>query len=180
MPEPTGRQSHIDTALTNVSIGYTNARYIWREVFPIVPVKKQTDKFFTFGKAAFFRDETAVRAPGARAKLAEYTIATDNYVCLEKALAKLVTDEDIDNADAPLQPMITATKFVTDQIDKAVEKDVTDLVFSTGWSSSATPGILWDNLGSDPLGDIETGMNAVAKLIGTDPATLGRNAGKAA
>lgn len=169
MPEPTGRQGHIDAALTNVSIAYGNGPYINGGIFPRLKVTKQSDKYFTFGKSAWYRDETGVRAPGAEAPMADYTIGTDSYLCLEKAVAKKVTDEEIDNSDAPLQPMITATKFVTDQIEKSVEIDVIGLVFGTGWSSSATPGTLWSNDASVPLDDIETAMNTVAQLIGREP-----------
>ena len=177
MPSPTARQSHIDRALTNVSIAYTNAAYIWDAIFPQVPVAKQTDKFFTFPKAAWFRDETAVRAPGARARRADYTLSTDNYVCVEKALAKQVPDEVIKNSDDPLKPLIRATQYVTDQIFKSIEKDVTDLVFGAStWATSATPDPTWDNDASDPLTDIETGMYTIASAIGREPnvAVIGR------
>mgnify|MGYP001583108182 FL=1 len=78
MPSPTARQSHIDTALTNISIGYRNAQYIAEQIFPAVPVGKQSDKFFTFTKADFFRDEAGVRAPGTRAARVAYNISTDS------------------------------------------------------------------------------------------------------
>jgi hypothetical protein len=169
MAEPTARQSHIDRALTNVSIAYQNAEYIWDQIFPMVPVAKQTNQFFTFPKNAWYRDETAVRAPGARAARADYELSTDSYVCVEKALAKQVPDEVIKNSDDPLQPLVRATQFVTDQILKAVEIDVLDLVFGENWSSSATPSTTWDNDASDPLTDIETGMFTVAQAIGREP-----------
>ena len=177
MPSPTAQQSHIDRALTNVSIAYTNAAYIWDAIFPQVQVAKQTDKFFTFPKAAWYRDETAVRAPGARARRADYTLSSDNYVCVEKALAKQVPDEVIENSDDPLKPLIRATQYVTDQIFKSIEKDVTDLVFGTStWASSATPSPTWDDDASDPLTDIETGMYTIAAAIGREPnvAVIGR------
>ena len=171
MPEPTARQVHIDTALTNVSIGYSNAEYIGTGIFPLVRVAKITNKYFTFPKAAWQRDETGVRAPGARAKLADYTLSTDSYVCIERALAKLVPDEVVDNADAPLQPFIQATNYVTDQVLKAQEKDILDLVFGTGWASSATPSVLWTSDSAVPLTDIETAVNTVASSIGRVPNT---------
>ncbi|MHA2063205.1 MAG: hypothetical protein ACXABY_02370 [Candidatus Thorarchaeota archaeon] len=170
MPSPTAQQSHIDRALTNVSISYSNAAYIWDQILPNVPVAKQTNLFFTFPKAAWFRDETAVRAPGARARRADYTLSTDNYVCIEKALAKQVPDEVIKNSDDPLKPLVRATQYVTDQIFKAIEKDVTDLIFAdSAWSASATPDPTWDNDASDPLTDVETGMFTVAQSIGREP-----------
>ena len=63
MPSPTARQSHIDAALTNVSIAYANAEYIFDQIFPIVPVAKQSNKFFVFPKASWFRNETRGSRP---------------------------------------------------------------------------------------------------------------------
>ena len=169
MRTPTARQSHLDVALTNVSIAYKNAAYIFDQVFPLVPVKKQTDKYFIFDKAAWMRDETGVRAPGTKAPRAEYTISTSNYLAVERALAKQVPDEVIENSDDPLRPLVTATNYVTDQVLKRMEIDVLGEVFGTGWSGSATPSPVWSDDTSDPLGDIETGMYSVAGSIGREP-----------
>lgn len=169
MPEPTARQSHIDRALTNVSIAYKNAAYVWPEVFPRVQVQKISDKYFTFTKGYWFRLDTGPRAPGARASRGGYALTNTLYTCLEQAIAHQIPDELIDNSDDPLTPLVRGTEFVTAQIYSAIENDVLDLVFSTGWASSATPGTLWSNDASDPLGDIETGMNSVATSIGREP-----------
>ena len=176
MPSPTSRQVHLDTALTNVSIAYRNAAYIFDQIFPLIPVAKQSGKYFVFGQDAWYRDETAVRAPGTKAARADYTLSTSSYLCIEKALAKQVPDEVQENADDPLRPMITATEYVSDQILKTQEIDVLGLVFGTGWSNSATPGTLWSSDAADPWGDIETGMNSVAQAIGREPnvAVIGR------
>lgn len=171
MPSPTARQSHIDRALTNVSIAYSNAEYIGPGVFPRVPVQKQSDKFFTFTKGNWFRDDAAARAPGTRAPRGDYELSTDNYLAVEKALAKQVPQEVIDNSDDPLTPLVRATEYVTNKLFLNQEIDILDLVFGTGWASSATPGTLWSSDAADPLGDIETGMNTVALAIGREPNT---------
>ncbi|KKM77122.1 hypothetical protein LCGC14_1373170, partial [marine sediment metagenome] len=111
------------------------------------------------------------RAPGTRAPRGDYELSTDNYLCVEKALAKQVPDEVIDNSDDPLTPLVRATEYVTDKMFMNQEIDILDLVFGTGWASSATPGTLWSNDAADPLGDIETGMNTVALAIGREPNT---------
>ena len=54
MATPTQQQVHIDQALTNISIAYRNANYLGEQIFPNVPVNKQSDKFFTYPKAASF------------------------------------------------------------------------------------------------------------------------------
>jgi len=169
MPSPTARQSHIDRALTNVSIAYRNAEFVGPGIFPTVPVQKQSDKFFIFDKGNWFRDDAGPRAPGTRAPRADYTLSTSNYLCVEKALAKQVPQEVIDNSDDPLTPLVRATERATRGLMLAQEIDILDLVFGTGWASSATPGTLWSNDAADPLGDIETGMNTVALAIGAEP-----------
>jgi hypothetical protein len=167
MPKPTARQSHLDVALTNVSIAYQNAEYIADQVFPIVPVVNQTDKFFKFTKNDWYRDETAVRAPGARAGRADYGITSEQYICIERAVAKQIVDEVVENSDDPLRPLVTATNYVTDQILKRREIEVIDLAFTAAnWANSATPSTLWSNDTSDPLGDMETAVVTVEKAIG--------------
>jgi hypothetical protein len=76
----------------------------------------------------------------------------------------------VENSDDPLRPLVTGTNFVTDQILKRQELDVINELFANGhWSSSATPSPLWSDDTSDPLGDIETGINTVEKAIGRVP-----------
>ena len=50
MPEGT---KHIDAALSNISIAYRNGVFIAERVLPVVPVLKQSDKYYTHGKEAF-------------------------------------------------------------------------------------------------------------------------------
>ena len=172
MPEPTARQSHIDRALTNVAIGYRNAALVWQDVFPRVPVQKQSDKYFVFDRDTMFRRVAKVRAPGSRAARGGYGLSTETYLCLEKAVAHQIPDELIDNSDDPLTPLVRGTEWCADQVQLEIENDVLDLVFGNGvWSASVTPSTLWSSDAADPFGDIETGMNTVALAIGREPNT---------
>lgn len=172
MPGPTYAQIHTDTALTNISIAYTNGLYIADQVFPNVPVAKISGKYFTYDKGDFLRREAQPRAPGTRAVRGDYGLSTSLYAALEVAIAKGVPDEMVRNADNPLQPYTDATNWVTEQLLLQKESDVAGLVFGNSvWSASANPagGLTWDNDSSDPLGDIETGVNTVATTIGREP-----------
>jgi len=167
MAEPTAQQVHIDTALTNVAIRYSNGAYIADQIFPNIPVQKQTDKYFVFAKADWYRDDAGVRAPGTRAPRVDYNLSTSNYTCLEYAAAKPVPDEVVENADTPLQPMIDATNYVSEKLLIKKEIDVFSVVFgSSVWSASATASPTWDDDASDPLTDIETGVYTVEAAIG--------------
>lgn len=170
MARPTHADMHIQTALGNISIAYRNPMYIGDQVFPNVPVRKQADKYFIFDKVAWFRNEADTRAPATRAAEGGYSLSQGSYSCIEVAFAKVVADEEEDNADDPLSPRRTAVEFATDKISLNHEKQVADLVFDNGsWAASATPGTTWDDPASDPIKDIEEGKEALVKAIGREP-----------
>lgn len=169
--KPTYQMEHIDVALTNLSVAYTPSGFIADQVFPNVPVQKISDLYFIYTKADWLRREADVRAPGTRAARGDYGLSTSNYVCVERAIAKAVPDEIVANADSPLRPLEDATRWCTTQIQLQVESVVAGKAFGSGWSSSVTPGTLWSNDASDPLGDLETGMSTVVGAIGLEANT---------
>lgn len=176
MSKPTYQQIHIDVALTNISVAYTPGDFIAADVFPNIPVNNISNRYFIYTKADWLRREAQVRAPGTRAARGDYGMSTGQYVCVERAIAKGVPDEMVSNADAPLKPMEDATKWCTNQIMLELEADVSSKAFGSGWSSSATPSVVWSNPSSTPLEDVETGMNTVVGTIGKNAnvAVMGR------
>lgn len=170
MPTPTPRDVHIEAPLSQFSIAYKNELYIAEQVFPRVPVAKQSDYYFVFDKSAWFRDNVAKRSPGTRAQRADYTITTGSYVAINYALAKAVPDEVRANADNPLQPDMEATEFVTDALLRGQEGRIAALVTgSTNWSYAASPAVQWSSSAADPLLDIEAAINGVVSTIGRAP-----------
>ncbi|NBR70500.1 MAG: hypothetical protein EBT75_00125 [Proteobacteria bacterium] len=81
MPQPTSSQVHVDAILTNISVAYMQqqANFIASRVFPIVPVSKQSDKFFTYTKNDWFRDEAQRRADATESAGGGYGLSTDTY-----------------------------------------------------------------------------------------------------
>ncbi len=170
MPQPTLRDVHIDQPLSNLSIAYRNESYIGEQIFPRLPVAKKSDYYFVFPKDAWFRDDVAVRAPGTKSAMADYTLTTASYVAIQWAISKLVPDEVRLNADSPLRPEMEATEFVTDQLLRAQERRIAAKVMSTtGWGYSTSPASQWQNDTSDPLGDIDDAINSVVGNTGRFP-----------
>lgn len=171
MPSPTVRDVHIDSALGNVSIAYKNEEYIGEQVFPRVPVEKQSDYYFVFDKGSWFRDEVAIRAPGTRAARADYELSSSAYRCINYALAKPIPDEVRKNADKPLKPDVEATEFVTDALLRAQERRIAAM--TTGgsglWAYSASPTTQWTGDTSDPYGDINAAIFGIISTIGRKP-----------
>ncbi|NIV35803.1 MAG: hypothetical protein GWN58_42060, partial [Anaerolineae bacterium] len=175
MAQPTTRQVHLDTAMTNISIAYRNDNYIAEQVFPVVPVQHQSDKYFVFDKASWFRNEAGVRAPGTRGPEVEYSVSSSTYACVPVSATKVVPDEMVRNADQPLQPRREATEFVTDKVLLYLEEDVANnYIFGNNWTASGAGGtssgsLRWDNDLSDPIGDVETAKEHIVSAIGREP-----------
>ena len=175
--KPTYQQVHIDRPLTNISVAYLPGRYIAEMLFPRVPVQQITDKYFVYDKGDWLRSEAGNRAPGTKAPRGGYALSTQQYTCVEIAIAMPVPDEIVANADDPLRPLADATRWTTEQIFLKKEKKVAALAFGNSqWSASATPSVLWSNDTSDPIGDVEGAAEDIVSSIGQEAnvGTMGR------
>lgn len=161
-------QVHIDTALTALSIAYTNPGYVGEVVFPAIPVDKRSDKWFVYGKE-HLKVYEARRAPKGVAQEIDFSLSTSNYSAEERALRQLVTDAEARLADAPLMPKADATEFLTDRLKLTLESDVatkltdptqvtqnTALAGTTQWS---------DYTNSVPLTNIATAKKTIRPQI---------------
>lgn len=179
MAQPTAYESHVDRPLTNISIAYIQSQdhFIATKVFPIVPVSKQTDKYFIYDQAAWFRDEARPRADAAESAGSGYTLSTDSYSCTVWALHKDVGDQVVANEDTPLNSYADATRFITQKMLLAQEREwVADYFSTSKWSTDRTGGThftQWNNYAtSNPVGDIETGKTTILNATGLMPNTL--------
>ena len=57
MAQPTATDVHVDGLMADIAIRFKNMRYIGDRLFPMVRVKKKSDKYVIFRKGAWFRDE---------------------------------------------------------------------------------------------------------------------------
>jgi hypothetical protein len=173
--QPTPESVHVDAILTNLSVAYRNGLYIADRVFPSVPVNKKSDKYFTFPKGAWFRDEADVRGPGATAKEAGYLTSTDSYLCEEYAIDHRIPRETIENADDPLQPWQTGVNFATEKILLRKERMVAALAMTgANWTNSEDAEALWAPAGETNtfIADILKAKEAIRQLIGRYPNVL--------
>ena len=176
MPQPTSSQVHVDAILTNISVAYfqQNTNFIATRVFPVVPVSKQSDKFFTYTKNDWFRDEAQRRADATESAGGGYNLSTDSYQADVYAFHKDIGDQTRANADAPINVDREAAEFVTSRIALKMETQFVSNFFTTSiWGTDSTPTNLWsDYTSSDPIGDIETGKRTILSTTGYEPNTL--------
>jgi hypothetical protein len=184
MGNPVYGDIHVDAMMTNISVAYIQkpSAFIADKVFPNVPVKKQSDRYFVYLKEDWFRDEATVRVYGEESSGGGYEIDnTPNYFCKIYAYHKDVFQTDRANSDDPLQPDIDATEFVTQKLMLRREIDFITRFFASGiWgteyagASSASAGYkkYWSSDESTPIQDIGLAKLAVASQTGYMPNTL--------
>ena len=181
---PKMQNAHIDRALTNISVAYLQdaSAFIADKVFPIVPVKRQSDVFYTYNKGDFMRDEAQVRGAGTESAGGDYGVeAQDPYYCRKHAFHKDVTEEERANYDEPLDADTDATDFVSQKMLIRREMEWASKFFTTGvWGTEITGAetagdnqtVKWDLLASDPIRDITNAAVKMASETGFKPNTL--------
>lgn len=177
MPQPTRSQVHINAPLTNVSVAYlqAQAKFVARQVFPAIPVSKQSDAYFTYPKGQWFTDEMQERAPGTESAGSGYPIGSDTYGCRVWSLHRDVADQIRENADSPIDLDKEATEWLTLKWLIRQERLFASNYFTTGvWTGSSSggdiaPATKWDAAGSDPVNDVEVQMDAMERQTSFRP-----------
>lgn len=175
--QPTGTGNiHFDAVLTNISVGWPNNGLIGDQLFPTVPVKKQSDKYYLFGREAWLPEIGDLRAPGTEAnEIPGFKVSLDTYYAQEHALQVAVTDEERENADSIFSPDRDGTELVTSKImlgrEVAMNAMVTNTAnFASGLSTTLSGTAQWsDYVNSSPISDVKTGIRAVHAKIFTEP-----------
>ena len=185
MPGPNRSQVHIDAALTNLSVAYmqTADMFVADKVFPIVPVQKQSDRYFVYLKEDWFRDEAELRAPATESAGGGYELDnTPTYFCQKYAYHKEVTEEDRVNADNTLNPDRDAVDFVSQKLLLRREVQWNQQFFQPATWNNETAGVAanpqageflrWDEAGSTPIQDITDAIMTIASQTGFRPNKL--------
>ena len=186
MPNPTQSDLHVNVPLTNVSVAYIpkQSDYIATDIFPKVPVQKQSDIFWKYSKSDWRRTDVVRRAPGTESAGVNWNLTTDTYYAEVFAVHKDIDDQVRANADSNFNLESDATKFITNQLLLKRELDFvgTHLASTSGWATTYT-GVAsgenntssfrqWNDVASDPLGDIARWVINFRQLTGYAPNTL--------
>lgn len=187
---PTPGDVHVNAPLTNISIAYIqNANnFIAARVFPNIPVAKQSDRYYTYDRGDFNRDEMEERAPGTESAGSGYRLDnTPTYYAPVYAFHKDIPDQVRSNADAVLNQDREATIFVTTKALIKREKIWVGRYFGSGiWTNdwtgvaSAPSGnqvLRWSDANANPIEDVRLAKRTILQSTGFEPnvLTLGRS-----
>lgn len=175
---------HINAALTTVSLAYMQnaSNFIASQVFPVVPVQKQSDLIWNFEPEQFNKNLLRKRAPSTEAAIAGMQASTVPYYAHVWALGSDIADQTRANTDSAWNLDRQYTEFLTNSalISRELNFISTFLVpgiWGTNWTGvAATPGtnqiLQWDNPASTPIEDIRTGARLIQRRTGFRPNKL--------
>lgn len=187
MPTPTPGDVHVSQPLTNISVAFLQdaTNFVADKVFPNIPVTKQADRYYTYDRGYFNRDEMDVRAPGTESKGGVYSVDnTPTYFAPVYAFHHDIDDQRRSNADSVLDPDREATELVTHKALIKREKLFVSKYFAGGiWTGGDVDGVAsnanntttflqWSDANSDPIGNVRLAKTTVLERTGFEPNTL--------
>lgn len=170
---PTAGDVHVNRPLTNFSQKWLQdqSMFVGLDVMPNNPVQNQSDLYYEFSRADFFRDEAEERADGTESAGSGFTLSTSPYTARVYAFHKDITDRQRANQDSPVRLERSASQFVMQKLMLLRERLMTAAYFGQSiWATDANASD-WDGAG-DPILDIRTGKRIVHGLTGKRPNRL--------
>lgn len=185
MPQPTASDVHVNIPLTNISVAYIQSakNFIADQVFPRVPVERQSDSYLTYDRTYWFRDTAEERAPGTESAGDGYELSFNNqYYARVYSIHKDVDDQTRANALPPVDLDRDTTEWLTQKLLIRKELQWAGNFFGPGiWTGNLTgvasaPGAnqftKWSVAGSTPIEDIMGQVIAITRLTGIKPNVL--------
>lgn len=139
---------HINQALTNLVVKHpTRVRFVADEICNVVPVEKESDKFWKIDDAALVDQSARVtKATGGESNQVELSWQEDSYRCEEKALHAVLPHRTRDNADGGLGLEVETVSLPRDGVLLAKEIAAAAILFSSTYiTNTAGATATWDN-----------------------------------
>ena len=167
----------VNPVLTNMLIGYQQAdeRFVAGQVFPAVPVDKDSGTYYIFSKKYWFLDGLQNRAPGGSFARTGFGVETSTYATLQWALEEPLADEIRANSQIPMDLEQAALRHIAQQSlirkERAFGTDFMALsVWGTDDNNSATD---WDDFSAgDPVSNILTARRTISNNTGQEANTI--------
>lgn len=183
MPQLTTAQARVyDPVLTRVAQGYRNRNFVGGVLFPTIGIGSRAAKIITFGTEDFELYATA-RAPGTNTRRVHIGYSSGPVALEQHALEGFVPFELLDEAtNVPgIRLGARAVNVPRNALALRLEKAQADLAtnaanYAASNKLTSLAGVtLWSDLTSatsDPIGNIETGKEAVRASVGVYPNKL--------
>jgi len=173
---PPGLQElHINVPLSNFGTQLGTGSNAAPFISPVLPVEKESDKYWIGGREELNDDVETLRAPGTPARTINWGMETGDYSADEHALAMYLPHRIRDNADSPIRPQQKTITKLRGKLDLKYEKKVkayaTNLtVVPNGGIAGLGAGADWDAASGTKIElNVFNAKEKIAGVIGREP-----------
>ncbi len=175
---PTQSDVHVNVLMTNFSLAFMQDmnNFVADRVFPTIPVLKASDRYATYSRADFNRNQMKLRGVSAESAGGGYKIDTSStYSVDDWGLHRDIDARIRQNADAIFNLDADATRWLTMQYMISREVNWASAFFANVWTSlltgvAAAPGanqaLQWNDPNSSPIIDIRKYKTAIQLVNG--------------
>lgn len=151
--------------LTRIAVEYANKQFIADQVLPPMPHTAKSGKYKSYSVYDEFGIEGGLIGPTSQADEVDFDVSETAFAMDDYGIVGWVSQQAIDNADAPIRPMEAMTRKVTRKVLRIRERRVAQAVLNT--SNFATANKLdvagaWATLSTDAWGQLLTALDACA------------------
>lgn len=164
---------HQDRPLTNFLVMTPTQQFIAHRVFPVVPVRFESDEYYKIKPSDRIIKDTT-RAPNTLSKEIAFEYTTATYTCQEHAAHADLPGRVVRNADDPLSPREDAGIMARETVLLDRERRVAALAMASGLPKTSVTAT-WDNATLSNVKaakDIWNAKEQVRKKIGRQPNTI--------
>lgn len=166
---------HQNATLSNLSIQYANEAYIGEQLMPVISVSKASDTYYIYpqGERMQYPDD-AIGTRGRANEIAE-TRTTATYTCLPYGLSNFVSQDTLNNQDAPLDEMVDLVAAINEGMAYNREQRIATILTTAGNFGGNTAAVAapnrWDTPdGGTVIADLQAAMAAM--WMGRGPSTV--------
>ena len=144
---------HINQPLSNLSLMYSNTDFAAETVFPVLPVQKRSDLYFIYGRETALSTSgldvnnkaKSIARPLQEAQALDWSLSTDTYYAEKYHMRHLISDDERQLTDAPLEPETDAVialknRLMLDQEVMVAQQVGNSANYSSGYAVTLTTG----------------------------------------
>ena len=189
MANPVRSDVHVNRPLSAIAVATIQSQtdFVHSLVAPVVPVLKQSDRYFVYTRDYWFRALAEQRAPATESVGSGWHIdSTPTYFCSKWSYHVDVDDDTRQNCDDPIDLDRDAAEFLTQGMWRRRESIFMQRFMSPGvWGGLITtnslgvkapedfsPDIQWDQANANPMADVAKLKTAIKRTTSLDVNTM--------
>lgn len=160
----------LGASLMELDLAASRMGFIGYQILRPLTVSVQAGTFGRIPIEELLRERPLDRAPGSTYNRDEWRFTEDSFATKERGLVGVLDDREVRMYASYFSAEQVTTERTRDQVIRAAEKRVADLLTNTATFVDDAAGTAWTTLATaDPLADVDTRIQAIRTATGLTP-----------